>query len=97
MDFAQLMEMVALSLPKMSIRFATSNPQDMRLDLLHTMARNENIRKYKKLPVQTGSTRMLERMNRQHTREEYLELIDNILSIIPDCAISHDMIAGFCG
>ncbi len=96
-DFAQLMEMVALAVPKMRIRFATSNPQDMSLDVLHTMARYENICKYIHLPVQTGSTRMLERMNRQHTREEYMELIDNIRRIIPDCAISQDMIAGFCG
>ena len=96
-DFAQLMEMVALAVPKMRIRFATSNPQDMSLDVLHTMARYENICKYIHLPVQTGSTRMLERMNRQHTREEYMDLIDNIRSIIPDCAISQDMIAGFCG
>lgn len=96
-DFAQLMEMVAMAVPKMRIRFATSNPQDMSLDVLHTMARYENICKYIHLPVQTGSTRMLERMNRQHTREEYMELIDNIRRIIPDCAISQDMIAGFCG
>jgi len=96
-DFAQLMEMVALAVPKMRIRFATSNPQDMSLDVLHTMAKYENICKYIHLPVQTGSTRMLERMNRQHTREEYMELIDNIRRIIPDCAISQDMIAGFCG
>ena len=96
-DFAQLMEMVARAVPKMRIRFATSNPQDMSLDVLHTMAQYENICKYIHLPVQTGSTRMLERMNRQHTREEYMELIDNIRRIIPDCAISQDMIAGFCG
>jgi tRNA-2-methylthio-N6-dimethylallyladenosine synthase len=96
-DFAGLMEMVALAVPKMRIRFATSNPQDMSLDVLHTMAKYDNICKYIHLPVQTGSTRMLERMNRQHTREEYMELIDNIRKIIPDCAISQDMIAGFCG
>lgn len=96
-DFAGLMEMVALSVPKMRIRFATSNPQDMSLDVLHTMAKYDNICKYIHLPVQTGSTRMLERMNRQHTREDYMELIDNIRRIIPDCAISQDMIAGFCG
>ncbi len=96
-NFAGLMEMVALAVPKMRIRFATSNPQDMSLDVLHTMAKFDNICKYIHLPVQTGSTRMLERMNRQHTREEYMELIDNIRRIIPDCAISQDMIAGFCG
>ncbi len=96
-DFAKLLEMVALTLPEMRIRFATSNPQDMSVDVLHSMAKYDNICKYIHLPVQTGSTRMLERMNRQHTREEYIELIDKIRKIIPDCAISQDMITGFCG
>ena len=96
-DFAKLLEMVALEVPEMRIRFATSNPQDMSIDVLHSMAKYDNICKYIHLPVQTGSTRMLERMNRQHTREEYIELIDNINRIIPDCAISQDMIAGFSG
>lgn len=96
-DFAKLMEMVAVTLPKIRIRFATSNPQDMSLDVLYTMAKHENICNYIHLPVQSGSTRILERMNRQHTREEYMELIDNVKKIIPDCAISQDMITGFCG
>ncbi len=96
-DFAKLLEMVALEVPKMRIRFATSNPQDMSIDVLHSMAKYDNICNYIHLPVQTGSTRMLERMNRQHTREDYIELIDNINRIIPECAISQDMIAGFCG
>ena len=96
-DFAKLLEMVALEVPKMRIRFATSNPQDMSIDVLHSMAKYENICNYIHLPVQTGSTRMLERMNRQHTREDYIELIDNINRIIPECAISQDMITGFCG
>jgi tRNA-2-methylthio-N6-dimethylallyladenosine synthase len=96
-DFAKLLDMVAVAVPNMRIRFATSNPQDMSIDVLHSMARHHNICKYIHLPVQTGSTRMLQRMNRQHTREEYMELIDNINRIIPDCAISQDMIAGFCG
>lgn len=96
-DFAKLLEMVAVAVPKMRIRFATSNPQDMSVDVLHSMAKYDNICNYIHLPVQTGSSRMLERMNRQHTREEYMELIDNINKIIPDCAISQDMIAGFCG
>jgi len=96
-DFSQLLEMVAKALPKMRIRFATSNPQDMSIDVLHSMAKFDNICKYIHLPVQTGSSRMLERMNRQHTREEYVELIDTIRKIIPDCAISQDMITGFCG
>ncbi len=96
-DFAKLMEMVALAVPKIRIRFATSNPQDMSLDVLHTMAKYDNICKYIHLPVQSGSTRILEKMNRQHTREEYMELIDNVKKIIPNCAISQDMIVGFCG
>jgi len=96
-DFSKLLEMVALTLPKIRIRFATSNPQDMSIDVLHTMAKYDNICKYIHLPVQTGSTRMLQRMNRQHTREEYMALIDNVKKIIPDCAISQDMITGFCG
>lgn len=96
-DFAQLLEMVALAVPQIRIRFATSNPQDMSIDVLHSMAKFDNICKYIHLPVQTGSSRMLERMNRQHTREEYMTLIDNIRKIIPDCAISQDMITGFCG
>jgi len=95
-DFAKLLEMVALALPDMRIRFATSNPQDMSIDVLHSMAKYDNICKYIHLPVQTGSTRMLKKMNRQHTREEYMELIDNVRKIIPDCAISQDMITGFC-
>ncbi len=96
-DFANLLEMTATILPKMRIRFATSNPQDMSVDVLYSMARYDNICKYIHLPVQTGSTRMLGRMNRQHTREEYIELIDKIHEILPDCAISQDMIVGFCG
>ena len=81
----------------MRFRFSTSNPQDMSLDVIHSMAKHENICKYIHLPVQSGSTRILQRMNRQHSREEYIELVDNILKIIPDCALSQDMIAGFCG
>ena len=96
-DFAGLLDMVAVSVPQIRIRFATSNPQDMSLEVLHSMARHDNICKYIHLPVQSGSSRMLERMNRQHTREEYMALIDNVRKIIPDCAISQDMITGFCG
>ena len=79
----------------MRIRFSTSNPQDMSLDVVHTMAKNDNICKSIHLPVQSGSNHILKKMNRQHTREEYLELIYNIKKYIPDCAISHDMISGF--
>ncbi|MAU26294.1 MAG: tRNA (N6-isopentenyl adenosine(37)-C2)-methylthiotransferase MiaB [Muricauda sp.] len=94
-NFAKLLEMVALAQPKMRIRFSTSNPQDMTLDVIETMAKYDNICKYIHLPVQSGSNRILKAMNRLHTREEYFELIDNIRKIIPDCAISQDMIAGF--
>jgi tRNA-2-methylthio-N6-dimethylallyladenosine synthase len=96
-DFAKLLEMVAQAVPNMRIRFATSNPHDMKIDVLHTIAKYDNICKYIHLPVQSGSTRILKAMNRQHTREEYIELIDNIRKIIPECAISHDIITGFCG
>ncbi|WP_349353016.1 MULTISPECIES: tRNA (N6-isopentenyl adenosine(37)-C2)-methylthiotransferase MiaB [unclassified Flagellimonas] len=94
-NFAGLLELVAQAQPKMRIRFSTSNPQDMTLDVIEAMAKYENICKYIHLPVQSGSNRILKAMNRLHTREEYFELIDNIKRIIPDCAISQDMITGF--
>lgn len=94
-DFSQLLEKVALAQPKMRIRFSTSNPQDMTLDVIRAMAKYENICNYIHLPVQSGSDRILKAMNRLHTRQEYFELIDNIKAIIPDCAISQDMITGF--
>ena len=94
-DFAKLLRMVATAQPKMRIRFSTSNPQDMTEDVLHAMAAHQNICNYIHLPVQSGSTRILKEMNRQHTREEYFALIDKVREIIPDCGISQDMIAGF--
>ncbi|TXK71651.1 tRNA (N6-isopentenyl adenosine(37)-C2)-methylthiotransferase MiaB [Mesonia sp. HuA40] len=94
-NFAGLLDQVAKAQPKMRIRFSTSNPQDMTLDVIETMAKHQNICKYIHLPVQSGSDRILKKMNRLHTREEYFTLIDNIRKIIPDCAISQDMIAGF--
>lgn len=94
-NFAQLLDLCATAQPKMRFRFSTSNPQDMTLDVIETMSKHENICKYIHLPVQSGSNRILKEMNRQHTREDYFELIDNIRKIIPDCAISQDMIAGF--
>ena len=96
-DFAQLMDMCATEFPKMRFRFSTSNPQDMTLDVIHVMAKHKNICKYIDLPVQSGSNAMLKAMNRQHTREEYMELVNNIYQIIPEMALSQDMIAGFCG
>ena len=94
-DFSQLLESVALAQPRMRIRFSTSNPQDMTLDVIHTMAKHKNICDYIHLPVQSGSNRILKAMNRLHTREEYFQLIDDIRKIIPGCAISQDMITGF--
>lgn len=96
-NFAQLLNMVAEACPEIRIRFSTSNPQDMHEEVLHVMAKHDNICKYIHLPVQSGSTAVLQRMNRQHTREEYINLVDKIREIVPDCAISHDIIAGFCG
>ena len=94
-DFDQLLEMVAVAFPKMRIRFSTSNPQDMHESILHIIAKYDNICKHIHLPVQSGSNRILKEMNRLHTREEYMALIDKIRAIIPDCSISQDMIAGF--
>lgn len=94
-NFAELLAMVAEAQPKMRFRFSTSNPQDMTMEVIETMAKYENVCNYIHLPVQSGSTRILKEMNRQHTREEYMQLIDNIRKIIPDCAISQDMISGF--
>lgn len=96
-NFAQLLDLCASAFPKMRFRFSTSNPQDMTLDVIHVMAKHKNVCKYIHLPVQSGSNRMLKAMNRLHTREEYLELVKNIYEIIPEMALSQDMIAGFCG
>ena len=93
--FENLLALVAEAQPKIRIRFSTSNPQDMSLEVLKVMQKYENICNYIHLPVQSGSNSILKKMNRQHTREEYMKLIDSIREIIPDCGISHDMIAGF--
>ncbi|NVK27493.1 MAG: tRNA (N6-isopentenyl adenosine(37)-C2)-methylthiotransferase MiaB [Flavobacteriia bacterium] len=93
--FAGLLEKVAEAVPGMRIRFSTSNPQDMTDDVLHAIAKHDNICNYIHLPFQSGSTRVLELMNRGHTREQYLDLIQRVRKIIPDCGISHDIIAGF--
>lgn len=94
-DFAQLLETCAKRFPKMRFRFSTSNPQDMHESVLKVIASYHNVCNYIHLPVQSGSTRILKEMNRQHTREEYMLLIDKIRQLIPDCSISQDMIAGF--
>ncbi len=94
-SFGKLLSMVAEAVPGMRIRFATSNPQDMHDEVLHVIANYQNICNYIHLPVQSGSSRVLKLMNRGHNREEYIALIDRIRNIIPDCAISQDMICGF--
>ena len=95
--FYELLAMVAEMDPRLRVRFATSHPKDISDDLLKTIARHHNICKAIHLPVQSGSTRMLEMMNRKYTREWYLDRISAIKKYIPECAISTDIIAGFCG
>jgi tRNA-2-methylthio-N6-dimethylallyladenosine synthase len=95
--FSKLLNLVATSFPTLRIRFFTNNPQDLKIEVLHVMANHPNICRYLHLPVQSGSTSVLQRMNRQHSREEYMELIDQIRNITPGTAISQDMIVGFCG
>ncbi|MGB0896074.1 MAG: tRNA (N6-isopentenyl adenosine(37)-C2)-methylthiotransferase MiaB [Flavobacteriaceae bacterium] len=94
-NFSNLLDMVATKFPKLRIRFSTSNPQDMSMDVIHTMAKHNNICKHIHLPVQSGSNRILKEMNRQHTREEYMTLVDNIYSTIPEMSLTQDMIVGF--
>jgi tRNA-2-methylthio-N6-dimethylallyladenosine synthase len=94
-DFAQLLERCATTFPKMRFRFYTSNPQDMHMEVIEVMAKYHNVCKYIHLPVQSGSTRILKEMNRQHTREEYLDLVEKIYNLLPDVTLSQDIIAGF--
>lgn len=96
-NFAQLIEKVALIHPDLRVRFSTSHPKDMTDEVLHVMAKYENICKYIHLPVQSGNSEVLKKMNRGYTREWYLDRIAAIRRIMPDCAISTDIIAGFCG
>ena len=93
--FSQLLDLIATSFPKIRIRFSTSNPQDMTIDVIKTMAKYENICNHIHLPIQSGSDRILKKMNRLHTRQEYLDLIKKIKEIIPNCGISHDIMTGF--
>ena len=96
-NFANLMDMVAQVDPLLRIRFSTSHPKDMTDDVLHVMAKHPNICKYIHLPVQSGNSDVLEKMNRGYSREWYLNRIDAIRRIMPVCAISTDIITGFCG
>jgi tRNA-2-methylthio-N6-dimethylallyladenosine synthase len=95
-NFAQLLAQTALVSPDLRVRFSTSHPKDITDEVLHTIAKYDNICNYIHLPVQSGNTRILELMNRTYTREWYINRIDAIRNIIPGCAISTDIIAGFC-
>lgn len=95
-NFAQLLERVALVHPDLRIRFSTSHPKDITDEVLYTMRNYENICKYIHLPVQSGNSRILRLMNRTYDREWYMDRVNAIYRIMPDCAISSDIIAGFC-
>lgn len=95
-NFAKLLEMVAKISPDLRVRFSTSHPKDITDEVLITMAKHENICKYIHLPVQSGSTRILQLMNRTYTREWYKAKVDRIREIMPNCGISSDIISGFC-
>ena len=95
-NFAHLIEMVAQVHPDLRVRFSTSHPKDITDEVLHTMAKYENICEYIHLPVQSGNTRVLKLMNRTYTSDWYKNRVEAIYRIMPDCAISSDIIAGFC-
>ena len=95
--FAKLLEMVAGVNPQMRVRFSTSHPKDISDEVIYTMARHENICRHIHLPVQSGSSSMLAKMRRKYDREWYLERVDKIRSVMPDCGITTDVIAGFSG
>ncbi len=94
--FAELLERTALVHPDLRIRFSTSHPKDITDEVLYTIAKYDNICNYIHLPVQSGNSRVLERMNRTYDREWYMERVQAIYKIIPDCTISSDIITGFC-
>jgi tRNA-2-methylthio-N6-dimethylallyladenosine synthase len=94
--FPELLEKVAMINPLLRVRFSTSHPKDISDDLLHTISRYENICKHIHLPAQSGSSRILKLMNREYSREWYMDRVNSIRTIIPDCALSTDMITGFC-
>ena len=96
-SFAQLLEAVAKISPELRVRFSTSHPKDLSDEVIYTMAMYENICKHIHLPVQSGSSIMLEKMRRKYNREWYLERVKKIRSVIPDCGLTTDVIAGFCG
>ena len=95
--FSRLLEMVAEISPELRVRFSTSHPKDISDEVIYTMARYENICRHIHLPVQSGSNAMLEKMRRKYTREWYLERVGKIREVMPDCGLTTDIIAGFCG
>ncbi|WP_185853178.1 tRNA (N6-isopentenyl adenosine(37)-C2)-methylthiotransferase MiaB [Blattabacterium cuenoti] len=95
-DFSELLNLLAIEIPLMRIRFSTSNPHDMSDKVLKVIHKHSNICKHIHLPVQSGSNKILKLMNRKYTREKYLSLVNKIRSIIPECSISHDIMTGFC-
>lgn len=95
-SFAQLLEMVALISPLLRVRFSTSHPKDITDEVLTTMAKYENICKCIHLPIQSGNSRILEKMNRTYDREWYFNKVDRIRELVPECSITSDIIAGFC-
>ncbi len=94
--FAMLLEKVALISPLLRVRFSTSHPKDITDEVLHTIVKYENICNYIHLPVQSGSSRVLQMMNRTYSREWYIAKVNRIRELIPDCGLSTDMITGFC-
>ena len=96
-NFASLLKMVAQISTELRVRFSTSHPKDISDEVIYTMAEYENICNHIHLPVQSGSSIMLEKMRRKYNREWYLERVEKIRSVIPDCGITTDVIAGFCG
>ncbi len=95
-SFGQLLEMVAKVEPELRVRFSTSHPKDVTDEVLHTIAKYDNICNYIHLPIQSGNSRLLDLMNRGYTREWYLDRLKSIREIIPNCGISTDIITGFC-
>ena len=96
-NFAALLRMVAEVSPELRVRFSTSNPQDISDEVIYTMSEYDNICKHIHLPVQSGSDVMLEKMRRRYTREWYLQRVAKIREVLPDCGLTTDVIAGFCG
>lgn len=96
LNFARLLEMVAAISPELRVRFSTSHPKDISDEVISTIAAHENICRHIHLPVQSGSSRILEKMRRKYDREWYLERVAKIREVMPDCGLSTDVIAGFC-